>query len=198
MGDRSSIIIRQNWSHDQGIEIYAHWAGVDIVNNLKTAISNAEDRWDDEEYFTRIFIQNILDNISSLDKTSGCGIGITKNYKKSEHDDLEYNPVIVDTTEQKVFVKDVELSFKDIVSTEQESVLNTVQSAMRIPYQAWEEYEKIDRLKDKDEQIAALQNTISILQAKLINVVNLIENYRRRSYADIEGCLDNIEEILLK
>lgn len=130
MGDRSSIIVRQKWSNDQGIEIYAHWAGVDIVNNLKTAISNAEDRWDDEEYFTRIFIQNILDNITSPDNTSGCGIGIVKNYKESGHGDLQYNPVIVDATEQKVFVKDVELSFKDIVSMEQESVLDIIQNAM--------------------------------------------------------------------
>lgn len=131
MGDRSSIIVRQKWSNDQGIEIYTHWAGVDIVNNLKTAISNAEDRWDDEEYFTRIFIQNILDNISSPYKTTGCGIGIVKNYKESGHGDLQYNPVIVDVTEQKVFVKYVELSFKDIVSMEQESVLDIIQNAMR-------------------------------------------------------------------
>lgn len=34
MGDRSSIIIRQNWPIDQGIEIYGHW-GVNIVDNIK-------------------------------------------------------------------------------------------------------------------------------------------------------------------
>ena len=138
MGDRSSIIIRQNWPTDQGIEIYGHWAGVNIVDNIKTAISNAKSRWNDEEYFNRIFIQNILDNISHSDSPIGCGIRIVKNYKKSGHADLEYNPVIVDATEQKVFVRNIELSFQDIMDMEHETVLDIIQSAMIIPWEPCE------------------------------------------------------------
>lgn len=138
MGDRSSIIIRQDWPTDQGIEIYGHWAGVNIVDNLKMAISNAKSRWSDKEYFNRIFIQNILDNISCSDSPTGCGIGIVKNYKKSGHADLEYNPVIVDAIEQKVFVRNIELSFQDIIDMEHKNVLNIIQNAMIIPWESCE------------------------------------------------------------
>lgn len=131
MGDRSSIIIRQNHhANDQGIEIYGHWAGVGIVNNLQKALTRAEDRWDDEEYFTRIIIQNILDDISIANSSTGCGIEIVENYKKSGHLDLEYPPVIVDATERKVFIGNSMFYFRDIVDMDSEVVLQMLQGAM--------------------------------------------------------------------
>lgn len=131
MGDRSSIIIRQHYyAKDQGIEIYGHWAGVSIVNNLQKALSRSEGRWNDEEYFTRIVIQNILDYIAVADSLTGCGIGIVENYKKSGHGDLEYPPVIVDAVERKVFIGNSMFYFRDIVDMDSEVVLQMLQGAM--------------------------------------------------------------------
>lgn len=130
MGDRASIIIRQYDKNAQGIEIYGHWAGVGIVNKLRDALKYAEDRWDDEEYFTRIVVQNILDDISRPHSSSGCGIGICKNYKKSGHGDLQYPPVIVDATERKVFIGNTIFYFRDIVDMDSEVILQMLQGAM--------------------------------------------------------------------
>lgn len=131
MGDRSSIIIRQHYyAKDQGIEIYGHWAGTGIVNNLQKALSRSEGRWNDEEYFTRIVIQNILDYIAVADSLTGCGIGIVENYKKSGHGDLEYPPVIVDAVERKVFIGNSMFYFRDIVDMDSEVVLQMLQGAM--------------------------------------------------------------------
>ena len=131
MGDRSSIIIRQHYyANDQGIEIYGHWAGVSIVNSLQKALSRSEGRWNDEEYFTRIVIQNILDDIAVADSLTGCGIGIVENYKKSSHGDLEYPPVIVDAVERKVFIGNSMFYFRDIVDMDSEVVLQMLQGAM--------------------------------------------------------------------
>lgn len=130
MGDRASIIIRQYDNSDQGIEIYGHWAGVGIVNKLQDALKYAEDRWNDEEYFTRIVIQNILDDIARPHSSSGCGIGICKNYKKSRHGDLEYPPVTVDATEKKVFIGKSIFYFRDIVDMDSNVVLQMLQGAM--------------------------------------------------------------------
>ena len=131
MGDWSSIIIRQHYyANDQGIEIYGHWAGTGIVNNLQKALSRSEGRWNDEEYFTRIVIQNILDYIAVADSLTGCGIGIVENYKKSGHGDLEYPPVIVDAVERKVFIGNSMFYFRDIVDMDSEVVLQMLQGAM--------------------------------------------------------------------
>lgn len=130
MGDRASIIIRQHNANDQGIEIYGHWAGVGIVNNLQKALTRAEDRWNDEEYFTRIVIQNILNDIAIAHSSTGCGIGICENYKKSGHGDLEYPPVIADATERKVFIGNCVFYFRDIVDMDSNVVLQMLQGAM--------------------------------------------------------------------
>ena len=53
MGNRASVIIKQN--KKQGIEIYGHWAGNNIVNTLPHALVLAKGRFDDISYFTQVF-----------------------------------------------------------------------------------------------------------------------------------------------
>ena len=55
MGNRASVIIKQNTK--QGIEIYGHWAGNNIVNTLPHALEVAKGRFDDISYFTRIIVE---------------------------------------------------------------------------------------------------------------------------------------------
>lgn len=131
MGDRSSIIIRQHdFGNDQGIEIYGHWAGTDIVNNLPKAITRARDRWDDESYFTRIIIHNILEDIAVANSSLGCGIEITDNYQISNHADLEYNPVIIDRVNQQVLIGQNIFSFESIISVSEDKILKEMKTAM--------------------------------------------------------------------
>lgn len=129
MADRSSIIIRQHvFGNDQGIEIYGNWAGVEIVNNLPKSIARARDRWNDEPYFTRIVIHNILEDIAVANSSIGCGIGITDNYKISKHADLQYNPVIIDRVNRQVLIGQNIFSFESIISIE--GILEEMKRAM--------------------------------------------------------------------
>nr|DAF78934.1 MAG TPA: hypothetical protein [Caudoviricetes sp.] len=131
MGDRSSIIIRQCSCDDKGIEIYGHWAGTQIICNLPRALRVAKARWDDEEYFTRVIKQNILNYIADPNGALSCGIGITDNYKQSNHGDLEYNPVIINRFDREVTIGKDTFTFGSIINplTEQE-VLEDMQKAM--------------------------------------------------------------------
>lgn len=131
MGDRSSIIIRQHSCDDKGIEIYGHWAGTQIIRELPRALKVARARWHDEEYFTRVIIQNILNYIADPYSDLSCGIGITDNYKQSNHGDLEYNPVIINGFDREVAIgKDI-FTFESIINplTEQE-ILEDMQKSM--------------------------------------------------------------------
>lgn len=132
MGDRSSIIIRQHSCDDKGIEIYGHWAGTQIIRNLPRALKVAKARWYDEEYFTRIIIQNILNCIADPNSALSCGIGITDNYKRSNHGDLEYNPVIINRFDREVIIGKYTFTFESIINplTSQEVLEDIMQKAM--------------------------------------------------------------------
>ena len=131
MGDRSSIIIRQHSCDDKGIEIYGHWAGTQIIRELPRALKVARARWHDEEYFTRVIIQNILNYIADPYSDLSCGIGITDNYKQSNHGDLGYNPVIINRFDREVTIGKDTFTFESIINplTEQE-ILEDMQKAM--------------------------------------------------------------------
>ena len=112
MGDRASVIIDQ--SNSLGIEIYAHWAGTEIVNTLPYSLVIAKDRYDDLPYFTRIVTQNILNSISFKDKDTGAGLEIC-DYDKSNHGDLNNYPVFIDPYTRLIKCNDKEFTFEDII-----------------------------------------------------------------------------------
>lgn len=111
MGNRASVIIKQN--DKQGIEIYGHWAGNNIVNTLPHALKVAEERFDDISYFTRIITHNILDDIADKDKETSAGIEICE-WNESNHD-LNYYTVFIDPFEKIVSCRCYEYSFQDII-----------------------------------------------------------------------------------
>lgn len=113
MGDRASVIINQ--SNNLGIEIYGHWAGVNIVNTLPYALKVAKNRFNDISYFTRIIAQNILDDIANKDKEISAGLEICK-YAQSNHGDLNNYPVLIDPFEKMVICNNIEFSFEYIIT----------------------------------------------------------------------------------
>lgn len=112
MGNRASVIIKQN--DKQGIEIYGHWAGNNIVNTLPHALKVAEERFDDISYFTRIITQNILDDIADKDKETSAGIEICE-LNESNYD-LNYYTVFIDPFEKMVICNNTEFSFEYIMT----------------------------------------------------------------------------------
>lgn len=113
MGDRASVIIKQN--DKQGIEIYGHWAGNNIVNTLPHALKVAEERFDDISYFTRIITHNILDDIADKDKETSAGIEICE-LNESNHVDLNNYAVFIDPFEKMVICNNTEFSFEYIMT----------------------------------------------------------------------------------
>lgn len=113
MGNRASVIIKQN--DKQGIEIYGHWAGSNIVNTLPHALKVAEERFDDISYFTRIITQNILDDIADKDKETSAGIEICE-WNESNHVDLNNYTVFIDPFEKMVICNNTEFSFEYIMT----------------------------------------------------------------------------------
>lgn len=112
MGDRASVIIKQN--DKQGIEIYGHWAGIDIIKTLSYALQIAEERFDDISYFNRIIIQNILNNIADANKSTSAGIEIC-DWNESNHGDLNNHPVFINPFERIVSCRCYEYDFQDII-----------------------------------------------------------------------------------
>ena len=127
MGDRASVIIRQD--DKISIEIYGHWAGVNIVNTLPHALEVAKNRFDDISYFTRIIAQNILDDIADKDKETSAGLEVSNEYE-SNHSDLNNNLVIIDPFDKLVMCEGEEFSFDYII----ENGVEKLQQAMKIGY----------------------------------------------------------------
>lgn len=125
MGDRASILIRQD--DKIGIEIYGHWADVNIVNTLPHALKVAKNRYDDISYFTRIITQNILDDIADKDKETSAGLEVTNEYE-SNHDDLNNNLVIIDPFDKIVMCNGEEFSYDYIIK----NGVKQLQQAMRL------------------------------------------------------------------
>lgn len=95
MGDRGNIVVKQNRrdQNDTYIYLYTHWSGSDIGQTLQNALKRSKDRWEDEQYLTRIiFSEMIKDSVMDTD-----GFGISTYQGDNEHDFL-----VVDSAKQTV------------------------------------------------------------------------------------------------
>lgn len=96
MGDRGQVKIIQS---DGELYLYTHWGASDLVDDVRHALSRKE-RWNDEEYLTRIiFCEMLRDSGNPLDEATGFGIGLTR------HSDI-WREVVVDVPKQTVAVRD--------------------------------------------------------------------------------------------
>lgn len=72
MGDRAHVKVQQS----QGVVyLYTHWGGSEMRDSITTGLTRAfeGDRWNDDEYLTRI----LFDAIKGDDVTSTTGFGIS-------------------------------------------------------------------------------------------------------------------------
>lgn len=87
MGDRANVKI----IHSNGIPIYlyTHWGGCELAADVRAAL-RLEERWDDENYLTRIIFCKMLGNDPSVwhgTTSFGIGLAVTDN----EHPIIEIN-----------------------------------------------------------------------------------------------------------
>jgi hypothetical protein len=93
MGERGQILIREN-DKDAPVYLYTHWGGDQLKPTLQKALARKQ-RWDDIEYLRRIVFDEMT--ADSHGSETGHGIGT------SEHGDLNYPLLIVQTDEQMVY-----------------------------------------------------------------------------------------------
>lgn len=86
MGERGQIQVGK-------VYLYTHWRG-DQLREILTAAIGRKERWNDEEYLTRIIFSEMVKN--ELMDATGYGIG------SIEHFDLNYPLMVVDIKEQVV------------------------------------------------------------------------------------------------
>jgi hypothetical protein len=95
MGDRGNVFITSTTSDEWkateqiqlGIYVYLHWGGYDMPERVRSAIRHARERWHDDQYLTRILIDQITRE--ERDQMIGAGVGLSMG-------DNEYPITIVD------------------------------------------------------------------------------------------------------
>lgn len=101
MGDRSNVFIQmtkrtgvaadkpdtQLWD---GIGVYSHWGGADFHARALDLLPKAIGRVGDEQYFTRVLVQNLLNESFDADSLTGGGLW-TENPGDNQHPILVIN-----------------------------------------------------------------------------------------------------------
>lgn len=86
--------------------IYTHWGGYDLAETVRDAIALARDRWNDENYCSRIITMHVMQQNSN--GLTGCGIA---NHSM----DSEYNDIFIDVPNQKLTIGNNEWTFKEFI-----------------------------------------------------------------------------------
>lgn len=103
MGDRGNVYITNTATEGytapeflagaRGIYVYSHWDGSELPTMVRDALKAGKGRWGDDEYLTRIIIDQITK--SGRDQETGYGVGLTML-------DNSYPITIVDLGAQRV------------------------------------------------------------------------------------------------
>jgi hypothetical protein len=103
MGDRGNVYITNTSTEGytapefqagaRGIYLYSHWDGRDLPAMVRDALADGAGRWGDDEYLTRIIIDQVTR--SGRDQETGYGVGLTML-------DNSYPITIVDLGRQEV------------------------------------------------------------------------------------------------
>jgi len=74
MGDRANIKV----CGAGDVYLYTHWAGTELPEVLKSALTRGVDRWDDPQYLARVIFCKMVgtdDSITGYGISSKCGDG---------------------------------------------------------------------------------------------------------------------------
>ena len=102
MGDRANFVFVQE--NGETIVLYGHWAGYNMLENLADAVAEAQPRWSDPSYATRIAISQMIGD--SWSSETGWGLQVN-----SISDNEHKIPVI--NWEDRTFSLHEESSFSD-------------------------------------------------------------------------------------
>lgn len=80
MGDRANFVFLDE--NADGIVLYGHWAGYNMLQNLAEAVAKAEPRWSDPSYATRIAVSQMVGD--QWDMETGWGLQVN-SISDNEH-----------------------------------------------------------------------------------------------------------------
>lgn len=107
MGERGQFKL----IHSDGVlYLYTHWKGYKLEKILQQTLKERE-RWDDEEYFTRLLFCKMIGKEDFNDST-GYGIGL------NEHGDLNYPLITVDFEHQFITREHIVYTFEEFILRE--------------------------------------------------------------------------------
>lgn len=77
MGDPAVVRFWTDTNDEHPISLYLHWGAHECAKHVSIALNNTKDRWDDEDYATRMAIQSILEHqeIGPVDLGAGLYVG---------------------------------------------------------------------------------------------------------------------------
>lgn len=75
MGDRGNIYVLPDGKDKPGIYFYFHWDGYNLRRMLRNALKEAEGRWDDPAYATRVLASELFAEYKG--SLTGAGISLT-------------------------------------------------------------------------------------------------------------------------
>lgn len=101
MGDRGQIKVG-------GVYLYTHYGGSELKQTLQEALKRKQ-RWQDEEYLTRIIFSEMIKN--EVMEETGYGIGTKMHF------DLNSDLIEVDVANQKVKLGSKVYSFEKFTTT---------------------------------------------------------------------------------
>ena len=74
MGDRANFVFVDE--NANGIVLYGHWAGFNMLHNLAEAVAKASPRWSDSSYATRIAVSQLVGD--QWDMETGWGLQVNE------------------------------------------------------------------------------------------------------------------------
>lgn len=107
MGDRANIHILNAGSDDnQGVYLYTHWGGSELLVTLQRALISGKNRWSDDQYLTRIIFCEMVKG----QEAEETGFGITSTVR-----DGEDRVIVVNTETQTVIIGGTRRTFQEYI-----------------------------------------------------------------------------------
>lgn len=85
MGDRGNIAVRQDKETNAQIWLYTHWGGTHLPQDLQSALTKFQGRWNDDSYLTRNILSEMIPDSQIHEET---GFGISTRITDNEHEIL--------------------------------------------------------------------------------------------------------------
>ena len=113
MGSRTEWIIKES-EGGNAIHLYSHWGGESKFADTQRALTNAQPRWTDPSYGSRIFVSQIIGD----QWNSETGFGLAAGNDSDNLFEESYFHAVIDFTKQIVVFGSHEWTFAEFVDAE--------------------------------------------------------------------------------